>query len=52
MKRVFISYGDEKTVRLQSDNPDKKKYPDEVITKEQLNELSFVGRLESALVKP
>ncbi|MDW5334827.1 S24 family peptidase, partial [Acinetobacter baumannii] len=22
MKRVFISYGDEKTVRLQSDNPD------------------------------
>ncbi|MDM1019673.1 helix-turn-helix domain-containing protein [Acinetobacter sp. VNK23] len=52
MKRVFVSYGDEKTVRLQSDNPDKKKYPDEVITKEQLNELSFVGRLESALVKP
>ena len=52
MKRVFISYGDERTVRLQSDNPDKKKYPDEVITKEQLNELSFVGRLESALVKP
>ena len=52
MKRVFISYGDEKTVRLQSDNPDKKKFPDEVITKEQLNELSFVGRLESALVKP
>ncbi|WP_038342275.1 XRE family transcriptional regulator [Acinetobacter sp. A47] len=52
MKRVFISYGDEKTVRLQSDNPDKNKYPDEIITKEQLNELSFVGRLESALVKP
>lgn len=52
MKRIFISYGDEKTVRLQSDNPDKKKYPDEIITKEQLNELSFVGRLESALVKP
>lgn len=52
MKRVFISYGDERTVRLQSDNPDKNKYPDEVITKEQLNELSFVGRLESALVKP
>jgi len=52
MKRVFISYGDERTVRLQSDNPDKNKYPDEIITKEQLNELSFVGRLESALVKP
>lgn len=52
MKRVFISYGDERTVRLQSDNPDKKKYPDEVITREQLNELHFVGRLESALVKP
>ncbi|MGG2098105.1 helix-turn-helix domain-containing protein [Acinetobacter haemolyticus] len=52
MKRIFISYGDEKSVRLQSDNPDKKKYPDEIITKEQLNELSFVGRLESALVKP
>ncbi|QDJ92719.1 LexA family transcriptional regulator [Acinetobacter haemolyticus] len=52
MKRIFISYGNEKTVRLQSDNPDKKKYPDEIITKEQLNELSFVGRLESALVKP
>jgi hypothetical protein len=48
MKRVFISYGDERTVRLQSDNPDKKKYPDEVITREQLNELHFVGRLESA----
>ena len=41
MKRVFISYGDEKTVRLQSDNPDKKKYPDEIITREQLNELVF-----------
>lgn len=27
MKRVFISYGDEKTVRLQSDNPDKKSIP-------------------------
>lgn len=52
MKRVFVSYGDEKTVRLQSDNPDKKKFPDEIITKEQLNELSFVGRLELALVKP
>ena len=52
MKRIFISYGNEKTVRLQSDNPDKNKFPDEVITKEQLNELSFVGRLESALVKP
>ncbi|MEO3357281.1 helix-turn-helix domain-containing protein [Acinetobacter haemolyticus] len=52
MKRIFISYGDEKSVRLQSDNPDKNKYPDEIITKEQLNELSFVGRLESALVKP
>lgn len=52
MKRVFISYGDERTVRLQSDNPDKKKYPDEVITREQLNELHFVGRLESALVRP
>jgi len=52
MKRVFISYGNEKTVRLQSDNPDKNKYPDEIISKDQLNELSFVGRLESALVKP
>lgn len=52
MKRIFISYGNEKTVRLQSDNPDKKKYPDEIITKDQLHELSFVGRLESALVKP
>lgn len=52
MKRVFVSYGDEKTVRLQSDNPDKKKFPDEIITKEQLNELSFVGRLELALVRP
>lgn len=51
MKRIFISI-DNETVRLQSDNPDKNKYPDEVITKEQLNELSFVGRLESALVKP
>ncbi|TVT77642.1 XRE family transcriptional regulator [Acinetobacter colistiniresistens] len=52
MKRIFVSYGNEKTVRLQSDNPDKNKYPDEIISKEQLNELSFVGRLESALVKP
>ncbi|EMP8705094.1 peptidase S24 [Acinetobacter pittii] len=52
MKRVFVSYGDEKTVRLQSDNPDKKKYPDEVITREQLNELVFLGRLELSLVKP
>ncbi|ACC58075.1 S24 family peptidase [Acinetobacter baumannii] len=52
MKRVFISYGDEKTVRLQSDNPDKKKYPDEIITREQLNELVFLGRLELSLVKP
>ncbi|OJU95091.1 helix-turn-helix domain-containing protein [uncultured Acinetobacter sp.] len=52
MKRIFISYGNEKTVRLQSDNPDKNKYPDEIITKDQLNELSFVGHLESALVKP
>lgn len=51
MKRIFISI-DNETVRLQSDNPDKNKYPDEVITKEQLNELSFVGHLESALVKP
>lgn len=52
MKRVFISYGDEKTVRLQSDNPDKKKFPDEIITREQLNELVFIGRLEVSLVKP
>lgn len=52
MKRVFVSYGDEKVVRLHSDNPDKNKFPDEIITKEQLNELSFVGRLELALVKP
>lgn len=52
MKRVFVSYGDEKIVRLQSDNPDKNKFPDEIITREQLNELSFVGRLELALVKP
>ncbi|MCH7386594.1 helix-turn-helix domain-containing protein [Acinetobacter modestus] len=52
MKRIFISYGNEKTVRLQSDNPDKNKFPDEIISKDQLNELSFVGRLESALVRP
>ncbi|MCH7381299.1 XRE family transcriptional regulator [Acinetobacter higginsii] len=52
MKRIFVSYGNERTVRLQSDNPDKNKYPDEIVSKEQLNELSFVGRLESALVKP
>ena len=51
MKRVFVSYGNEKTIRLQSDNPDKNKFPDEIITKDQLNELSFVGRMELALVK-
>ena len=51
MKRVFISYGSN-TVKLTSDNPDKKRYPDEFITNEQLNEINFVGRLELALVKP
>lgn len=51
MKRIFISYGDNKTVRLVSDNPDKNKFPDEYISREQLNEINFVGRLESAVVK-
>jgi len=51
MKRVFVSYGSN-TVKLTSDNPDKKRYPDEFITNEQLNEINFVGRLELALVKP
>ncbi|WP_235953673.1 helix-turn-helix transcriptional regulator [Acinetobacter terrae] len=51
MKRVFISYGSN-TVKLTSDNPDKKRYPDEFITNDQLNEINFVGRLELALVKP
>ncbi len=52
MKRIFVSYAGGKTVRLASDNPDKIRYPDEFITNEQLNEINFVGRLESALVKP
>lgn len=51
MKRVFVSYGSN-TVKLTSDNPDKKRYPDEFITNDQLNEVNFVGRLELALVKP
>jgi len=51
MKRIFVSYGSN-TVKLTSDNPDKKRYPDEFITNEQLNEINFVGRLELALVKP
>jgi len=51
MKRVFVSYGSN-TVKLTSDNPDKKRYPDEFITNEQLSEINFVGRLELALVKP
>jgi phage repressor protein C with HTH and peptisase S24 domain len=51
MKRVFVSYGSN-TVKLTSDNPDKKRYPDEFITNDQLNEINFVGRLELALVKP
>ncbi|MGD9699565.1 S24 family peptidase [Acinetobacter sp.] len=51
MKRVFVSYGSN-TVKLTSDNPDKKRYPDEFITSDQLNEINFVGRLELALVKP
>jgi len=52
MKRIFVSYAGGKTVRLASDNPDKIRYPDEFITNEQLNEINFIGRLESALVKP
>lgn len=44
---VFVSYGSN-TVKLTSDNPDKKRYPDEFITNEQLNEINFVGRLELA----
>lgn len=52
MKRIFISYAGGTTVRLASDNPDKIRYPDEFITNEQLNEIDFIGRLESALVKP
>ena len=51
MKRVFVSYGSN-TVKLTSDKKKKKRYPDEVITNEQLNEINFVGRLELALVKP
>lgn len=52
MKRIFVSYAGNKTVRLSSDNPDKVRYPDEFITADQLNEINFVGRLELALVKP
>lgn len=52
MKRIFISYAGGTTVRLASDNPDKIRYPDEFINNEQLNEIDFIGRLESALVKP
>ncbi|MCG2572273.1 helix-turn-helix domain-containing protein [Acinetobacter sp. ME22] len=52
MKRIFVSYSGEKTVRLASDNPDKTRYPDEFITNEELNSINFVGRLEIALVKP
>ncbi|ENX34928.1 hypothetical protein F889_01568 [Acinetobacter colistiniresistens] len=52
MKRIFLSVLGDKSVRLSSDNPDKAKYPDEYISNEQLNEINFVGRLESALVKP
>lgn len=52
MKRIFVSYAGNKTVRLSSDNPDKVRYPDEFITNDQLNEINFVGRLELALVKP
>lgn len=51
MKRIFISYAGERTVRLSSDNPDKVRYPDEFITNEQLNGINFVGRLESAFVR-
>jgi phage repressor protein C with HTH and peptisase S24 domain len=52
MKRIFVSYAGNKTVRLSSDNPDKVRYPDEFITNDQLNEINFIGRLELALVKP
>lgn len=48
MKRIFIGFGDngeKKNIRLASDNPDKNAFPDEWITREQLNEINFIGRL-------
>lgn len=48
MKRIFMGYDedeDKRNIRLASDNPDKNEYPDEWISKEQLNEINFVGRL-------
>lgn len=44
VKRVFVSV-DGKSIRLCSDNPDKSKFPEEVITPEQANSISFVGRV-------
>lgn len=48
MKRIFMGYDEDenkRNIRLTSDNPDKNEYPDEWITKEQLNEINFIGRL-------
>ncbi|RYY79955.1 MAG: helix-turn-helix transcriptional regulator [Moraxellaceae bacterium] len=48
MKRIFMGYNEDenkRNIRLASDNPDKNEYPDEWITKEQLNEINFIGRL-------
>jgi phage repressor protein C with HTH and peptisase S24 domain len=36
MKRIFISYGNEKTVRLQSDNPDKTSFQMKLFPKTSL----------------
>lgn len=44
VKRVFVSV-DGQSIRLCSDNPDKSKFPDEVITPEQAHSISFVGRV-------
>jgi len=44
VKRVFVSL-DGQSIRLCSDNPDKSKFPDEVITPEQAHSISFVGRV-------
>lgn len=44
MKRFFVSsIGNE--IRLSSDNPDKTKWPDEVVSKEQANGIRLVGRV-------
>ncbi|MEC7119358.1 MAG: S24 family peptidase, partial [Pseudomonadota bacterium] len=44
VKRVFVSV-DGHSIKLCSDNPDKSKFPDEIITPEQAHSINFVGRV-------